>query len=116
VIGHTHEDIDACFGTLKKILRGKTILTLEEFKQIVESAMAWRTVKWHVRDVMIIPDYQKYLEPCIDNKLSKLHKEIQTQHQWRFEAVPMSPLFPLGCKTMYRAYRYYKTRSYYSNN
>ena len=43
-------------------------------------------------------------EGCIDSKLSKLHKEVQTQHQWRFEAVEISQFFPLGCKTTFRAY------------
>ena len=33
-----------------------------------------------------------------------MHKDIQTQHQWKFYAVPVSELFPLGCKTTYRAY------------
>ena len=31
-------------------------------------------------------------------------KEIQTQHQWRFFAVPVDPMFPLGCKATFRAY------------
>jgi hypothetical protein len=33
-----------------------------------------------------------------------MHKDIQTQHQWKFYAVPVSEFFPLGCKTTYRAY------------
>mmetsp|Transcript_3797 Transcript_3797/g.5355 ORF Transcript_3797/g.5355 Transcript_3797/m.5355 type:complete len:396 (-) Transcript_3797:578-1765(-) len=33
-----------------------------------------------------------------------MHKEIHTQHQWRFFAVPVDPMFPLGCKTTFRAY------------
>lgn len=33
-----------------------------------------------------------------------MHKEVHTQHQWRFYAVPVDPMFPLGCKTTYRAY------------
>jgi len=36
--------------------------------------------------------------------LSRLHKEVQTQHQWRFEAVPKSTYFPFGCKTAFKAY------------
>ena len=34
-----------------------------------------------------------------------MHKEVQTQHQWRFFAVPVDiPLFPNGCKTTFRAW------------
>jgi hypothetical protein len=40
----------------------------------------------------------------IDNDLSRLHKEIQTQHQWRFEAVKEGIYFPFGCKTTFKAY------------
>ena len=37
--------------------------------------------------------------------LSNMHKEVQTQHQWRFFAVPVDiPLFPHGCKTTFRAW------------
>jgi hypothetical protein len=35
---------------------------------------------------------------------ARMHKDIQTQHQWKFYAVPVSEFFPLGCKTTYRAY------------
>lgn len=54
--------------------------------------------------VMAIPNYHDYLEDCIDTKLARLHKDIQTQHQWRFEAVDRTVLFPLGCKTTFKAY------------
>ena len=33
-----------------------------------------------------------------------MHKEIKTQHQWRFIAVKVDSMFPLGCKTTFRAY------------
>jgi len=34
-----------------------------------------------------------------------MHKEVQTQHQWRFFAVPVDVnLFPNGCKTTFRAW------------
>ena len=53
--------------------------------------------------VDVIPDYS-FLEKLVDPALSRLHKGVQTQHQWRFEACEVVPLFPLGCKTTYRAY------------
>jgi len=36
--------------------------------------------------------------------LGSLHRLIDTQHQWRFEAVKKSDLFLTGAKTCYRAY------------
>ena len=57
-----------------------------------------------VIDVMLIPDYQHILLPCIDPKLQNLHREAETQHQWLFEAVTPDFHFPFGCRTLYRAY------------
>ena len=45
-----------------------------------------------------------WLDGFLDKKLSNYAKVINTQHQWRFEAVQRSVLFPFGCKTTYRAY------------
>lgn len=103
-VGHTHEDIDGCFGVLKRLLRDKHIMTLEEFRNLVELKLSKESFPWKVIDVMVIPDMHAVFESCTDAKLAKLHKELQTQHQWKFECVPVDPFFPLGCKTMYRAY------------
>jgi hypothetical protein len=102
-LGHTHEDIDACFGSIKRVLSGKHIKTLQDFTDIIDKGFDGNALTWTVVDVMVIPNYQKFLEGCI-LKIENLHKELQTQHQWRFEAVPVTPNFPLGCKTTYRAY------------
>ena len=37
-VGHTHEDIDALFGTIWSHLRSKTILSPDEFKRLVAQA------------------------------------------------------------------------------
>jgi hypothetical protein len=59
----------------------------------------------HVEDVYIVQNYIKWLDDYIDRDIGKLHKEIDTQHQWKFEAVePDAKFFPLGVKTAYRAY------------
>jgi hypothetical protein len=102
--GHTHEDIDACFAIIWKIFRFNTCETLEMYKDMIEKAFADSKLNAKMKDVYIVPDFQLFLDGCIDSKLSRLHKDIQTQHQWRFEAVQETALFPLGCKTTYRAY------------
>lgn len=53
---------------------------------------------------MLIPEYDKWLLPAIDTRLARLHKDIMTQHCWRFEAVEKDNYFPTGCKTTYKAY------------
>lgn len=57
-----------------------------------------------VTDVMLVANYQKMLEGCIDKSLKNLHKEEDTQLQWMFDAVEPCPYFPMGCRTLYRAY------------
>jgi hypothetical protein len=138
VTGHTHEDIDAVFGVVSRLLRGQHVKTLAQFANIITGALNGNSLVWEVKDVMVVPDYRKFLEPCIDTKIANLHKKLQvvnnviillllllfltrvitsyiiyyyhillvlqTQHQWRFEAVPHTAYFPMGCKTTYRAY------------
>ena len=102
--GHTHEDIDSCFGVLWRVLRGKCCETLSKYKEMVENAFKADGLKAEVEDVLIVPNYIQLFEGCIDEKFGRAHKLLQTQHQWRFEAVPCSQYFPLGVKATYRSY------------
>ena len=56
----------------------------------IENAFKGTKLKAVVTDVYVVPDYQKYLENCIDEKFGKCHKELNTQLQWKFEAIPNS--------------------------
>lgn len=104
--GHTHDDIDACFSKIWEVFKGKPCETLQMYKELIVKGLAKTKLNPQMIDVMVVPNYQQFFgaEGIIDSKLSRLHKEVQTQHQWKFEAVAPSVLFPLGCKTMYRAY------------
>jgi hypothetical protein len=102
--GHTHEDIDSCFGVLWRVLRGKCCETLSKYKEMVENTFKADGLKAEVEDVLIVPNYIQLFEGCIDEKFGRAHKLLQTQHQWRFEAVPCSQYFPLGVKATYRSY------------
>jgi hypothetical protein len=102
--GHTLEDIDACFAIIWRIFRSGTCETLEKYKDMIEAAFKDSKLNAKMKNVYIIPNFQLFLEGCIDAKLKRLHKDLQTQHQWHFEAVKESIKFPLGCKTTYRAY------------
>lgn len=101
--GHTHEDIDACFGVIWSTFRVKPAATMKEWKEKILSAFEQSTLPTQIIDIWQVPDYQSILEPLMI-KISQLHKDIQTQHQWRFQAVERSTYFPLGCKTTFRAY------------
>ena len=102
--GHTHEDIDAVFAIIWDIFRYRPCETLQQYKELILTQLAQSKLNPSMVDVMVVPDFESWLEPCIDSKLSRMHKEIYTQHQWRFEAVTPDQHFPFGCKTMFRAY------------
>ncbi len=103
-VGHTHEDIDACFGHIWKWMRTEHVLTVDEYKNGIERAFAGTVINAKVEDVYVIPDYASPLNNAIDPAFGNFAKLQHTQLQWSFEAVLPSVLFPLGAKVMYRAY------------
>jgi len=98
------QDIDAAFGVIWKWFRNKPCETIQDYKNEVEDAFKTSKLNATMSDIYLVPDYIAFFEPCIDKKLSRLHKEEDTQHQLQFMAVEKSTYFPYGCKTMYRAY------------
>lgn len=102
--GHTHEDIDATFAVVWKVFRKQHCETLELYKQMIEEALGSDALSASVVDIMVVPNYVAFLKNSIDSQLARLHHNTHTQHQWRFQAVVPSAHFPLGCKTLYRAY------------
>mmetsp|Transcript_23825 Transcript_23825/g.44243 ORF Transcript_23825/g.44243 Transcript_23825/m.44243 type:complete len:636 (+) Transcript_23825:356-2263(+) len=102
--GHTHEDIDACFGLIWTAFRHRPCESLQRYKQFIEDALGDSALKANVVDVMVVPDYKTYFSGCIDENLGQLHTNMNTQHQWRFEAMKCNKFFPYGAKTTYKAY------------
>ena len=61
--GHTHEDIDACFGTIWGAFRSACCESLELYKKRILHAFGNNSLlKASVVDVMVIPDYRKLLQ------------------------------------------------------
>lgn len=102
--GHTHEDIDATFAHLWRWMRGRTIETPQDLKTGVEEYFRSTALRATVEDIYVMPDYQAFFSPCIDDKFGRYTKLIGTQHCFKFEAVNSSQYFPLGVKVSYRAY------------
>jgi hypothetical protein len=108
--GHTHDDIDACFGVIRKYFSASNIIrTFLEFKKGVENAFnnsdLAQGLRCSVEEIVsVTPDYKLFYDQFLDTKLEKLYSDIDTQHQWRFHAVEPSVLFPRGVITQFRAY------------
>jgi hypothetical protein len=77
-VGHTHEDIDGCFGTI--------IQTPQGYKEEIEKAFAGSTrlfnLKCTVVDVLVVPNYQLFFSSSIDPHFGRTHKLKWTQHQY----------------------------------
>jgi len=108
--GHTHEDIDAIFGLIRKyFLRFKTIDSFSQFKDGLQHMFRQdkdlHLLKPEVYPLLVcIPDYKQFYREFLDKSFSTFAKLELTQHVWEFEAVEPSPLFPCGSKVMYKAY------------
>ena len=109
-VGHTHEDIDAVFGTIGTCCREKISRTFEEFDENVMSAFRNEgLIVDEIHSVMVVPNYRQIFDDMESrNELivpTLLHREKDTKHTWKFLAVQPHPIyFPLGVKVVYKAY------------
>ena len=105
-VEHTHEDIDACFGTIASWFDRSFTQTPDAYKMAILAAFDGSKSKLNINvvDVFVVPDYQAFFEPFIDPLFSRTHKMEWTQHQYRFQAVVISNFFPHGSKVTYRKY------------
>ena len=96
-------DIDAKFAKLWTFLRTRSVLTPQMYEKMMIDLFGERP-NFCVEDVMVVPDYKTFLLDCVDPRFSNYAKEEQTQLAWRMESVPRSQFYPLGVRTMYRAF------------
>jgi hypothetical protein len=104
MVGHTHSDIDATFGTLWSSIRQKHVLTPGGYEREIERALTTPAYKAKVVDIFVVPDYHAFLAPELDPKFNRYSKEAHTQLVFTFDAVGICANFPTGVRTSYRAY------------
>lgn len=105
--GHTHDDVDGCFGIIKKyVFSVKPIDCFSQFRRELETAFRDKDgTRCIVHDwIVLIPDYRILYKDSLDKRLSDLHILESTMHQWKFEAVKINKYFPMGVKTCYKPY------------
>ena len=105
MVGHTHEDIDAVFGRVWRSIRNQHVLTPQQYEKSLKVCLKRKRDEefFEVNDIIVIPDYSDYFNGSW-NLFGNYCKLSETQHQFIYEAVTPSVIFPLGCKTTYRAY------------
>ena len=102
--GHTHEDIDAVFGTIWEHLKGRTIYSPQGYERALYVALRERNVDVKVIDILCVPDYKLYMKEYVDPALARCDKEKWSELQWIFDKVNVSEQFPSGVKVMYRKF------------
>ena len=107
MVGHTHEDIDARFGTIWNHMRNRHIHTPQEYSRMIHGAYGTK-LPIFVKDIWVVPNYKLLIKPYMDKKFGRYAKTCKdknwTQFQFTFEAVEDIINFPLGVKTTYRRY------------
>jgi hypothetical protein len=105
--GHTHDDVDAGFGIIKKyVFSIHHIDSFSKFRSDLQDAFRNNDgSRCIVHDYIVVcPNYKKLYDGVLDSQLGDLHIMENTMHQWKFEAVKPSQYFPLGVKTCYKPY------------
>lgn len=71
--GHTHEDCDSQFGVIWRTMRKRSVLTPEDYKSLILTALnkKGRNLPTRVVDLFVVPDYTATIKPCMDPRLSK---------------------------------------------
>lgn len=103
------QDIDSRFGRIWLKFRSNHVATPGAAKKLFISALQTNVMTADVVDVFVVPDYGRFLKPCITklerafkNKKGVIGENNYAQLQWTFESVDKSVQFPHGCKLTYR--------------
>jgi hypothetical protein len=105
-VGHTHEDIDARFGTIWKATRNQTLLSPQAYERMLrETFKQDKSHRFDVIDVFVIPDYKSFFENHYYAP-ENWSRGKYTNHQFKFDRPPLEDrhLFPLNVRIQYRMY------------
>ena len=58
-VGHTHEDIDACFGVIFEWFKKMNIHSPQDYKLKLQEALKFNKNAPEVEDIFVTPDYKK---------------------------------------------------------
>ena len=104
-VGHTHEDIDSIFALIWQKVKKSYCFTPDDYVDLIKEATAGKGTTQYVEDIFLIPDFVKFLTPCVDPGFGRFAVDQYTQHQWIFEAVEVdAQTAPTGVRTTFQKY------------
>jgi hypothetical protein len=62
-VGHTHEDIDACFAVIWRTFRTNPCLSMQQYRKDIEDQFKSTRLSVTWKDVYIVPDYRSMILP-----------------------------------------------------
>ena len=104
LVGHTHEDIDAIFALICKKLMEMSAITPQQYRQLIIESIVNKEAVVDLIDLTVIPDYTSFFAADGDKLWGRYAKMDWTQHQFIFEEIEVSDIYPLGCKISYRKF------------
>jgi hypothetical protein len=104
LVGHTHEDIDAIFALIWKKLMEMSAITPQQYRQLILESIVNKEAVVDLIDLTVIPDYTSFFAADGDKLWGRYAKMDWTQHQFIFEEIEVSDIYPLGCKISYRKF------------
>ena len=87
----------------KRGMSQRTVHTVDDYTNEINTIFNG-SLQAKVKDLYVIADFTAFFESSIDPHFAAYCKEEDTQHQFKFDAVEVNTDFPLGVRTMYRAY------------
>lgn len=87
MVGHTHDDIDALFGTLWTHSRNKYLYTPQDYKSLYSNIFKNKMVR--VVELTAIPDYKSFFSN-VSIEISHAFKGNRAPLHWRFKKTEKS--------------------------
>lgn len=95
-VGSTHEDVDALFALVKRLLKNADVVTFSELVKLIKHAFATYSLPVTIMEVDVTFDYVSFYAPHIDKKLANFSYSDKTTGYHKLAFRPTSPDFPTG--------------------
>ena len=95
-VGSTHEDVDALFALVKRLLKNTDVVTFSELVKLIKHAFATYSLPVTIMEVDVTFDYVSFYAPHIDKKLANFSYSDKTTGYHKLAFRPTTSDFPTG--------------------
>jgi hypothetical protein len=91
-VGHTHEDIDSIFGVLSRWIFKNYIKDPQGYETAIKQALSRKGITSEVIDVFVVPDFEAFISPYIDENFARYSQHICLLYLYFFRYLLVVPL------------------------